>query len=110
MNSGASRQTIGGVFANNWVVGCRGYGIRRTDGFTGGICSYSNNKIMDDGGSALTNGILLGTIATGLGDFVESNKFGTANTPISVSDAQDRLSNNSTSTAGNAAVTFVSMA
>ena len=110
VNDGATRVTNGGTFYHNWIMACRGYGIRRTAAYAGGNSVYDSNRIFDDGGSALTNGILLGTISSGLGDFVVSNKIGTTNAPISVSDAQDRISDNSTSTAGSATVTYVSMA
>lgn len=109
VSDGYTRSTVGGIFYQNWIVGCRGYGIRRNTGYSGGLCVYDSNRFMDDGGSALTNGILLSTIGSGQGDMAVSNCFGTTNTPISVSDAQDRISDNRTSTAGSSAVTFVSM-
>lgn len=110
VNDGAGRATFGGIFRRNTIIGCRGYGIRRSANYSGGLCVYEDNTILDDGGSILTNGVLLGTITSGLGDMVSGNRFGTSNAPISVSDAQDRISGNFTSTAGSAAVTYVSMA
>ncbi len=110
VTSGQSRLTLGGTFRFNQVIACRGFGIRRNPNYTGGNCAYIHNWIHDDGGSALTNGILLGTIDTGLGDLVAENSIGTTNASISVSDAQDRISGNMNSTAGSAAVTYVSMA
>lgn len=106
---GISRPTYGGVFEHNYIPGCRGYGIRRADTFVGGNNLYVDNYIFDEGGNILTNGILLGTISSGEGDMTAKNHLGTSNTPISSSDAQDRHSGNFTSTAGSAALTYVSM-
>lgn len=110
INDGGSRMTIGYKFEHNYIIACRGYGVRRSDGYGGGHGALIDNYIMDEGGNVMTNGMLLGTIGSGFGDLVAANHIGTSNTPISVSDAQDRISGNFTSTAGSAAVTYVSMA
>lgn len=113
VNGGTTRQTIGGIFRHNTIIGCRGYGIRRSASYAGwqgtGLNTYAYNIIADDDDSVFTNGILLGANTT-LGDSVVGNHVLTSATAISVSSARDRLSGNYTSTAGSAAVTYVSMA
>lgn len=109
MNSGLTRDTYGIHFRYNTIHSCRGYGIYRSTGMVGGDNVYSWNTIADAAGNNFTNGIFLGATTT-TGDRVSDNTVLTAATPISVSLTGDRLGGNKTSTAGNATVTYVSMA
>lgn len=109
-NSGTTRSTIGARIRHNEFIGIRGTGVLRPASTFSGNNLYYKNVFADDGTSAMTNGLNFGTNSLGLGDYVVKNSFLCSNTPIVASDAQDRFSANETSTAGNAALTFVSMA